>query len=56
MLYYGHSGKSKGLDYLVEAIPEILKQNPDGVIIFNLIAAKRDSEMKRRIKEQIKKG
>jgi glycosyltransferase involved in cell wall biosynthesis len=23
LLYYGHSGKSKGLDYLIDALPEI---------------------------------
>jgi hypothetical protein len=56
MLYYGHSGKSKGLDYLVVAIPEIVKQNPDGMLIFNLIAAKRDKEMKHRILQQAKKS
>ena len=49
MLYYGHSGKSKGIDYLVEAIPEIVKRHEDGVLIFNLIPAKRDREMKERI-------
>lgn len=56
MLYYGHSGKSKGIDYLVEAIPEIIKNNPDGILIFNLIDAKRDHLMKKKIKEQAKKS
>ncbi|MDR2541497.1 MAG: hypothetical protein LBD11_07235 [Candidatus Peribacteria bacterium] len=50
ILYYGHSGISKGIDYLIEAIPEILKQNPDSMLIFNLIPAKRDSEIKEKIK------
>ena len=27
VLYYGHAGKSKGLDYLVQAVPQILKNN-----------------------------
>ncbi|MDR3169267.1 MAG: glycosyltransferase family 4 protein [Candidatus Peribacteria bacterium] len=49
MLYYGHSGMSKGIDYLVEAIPEILQGNPDGVLIFNLIPAKRDREIREKI-------
>jgi hypothetical protein len=49
MLYYGHSGISKGIDYLVEAIPDIVKENPDSVLIFNLIPAKRDKEMRERI-------
>jgi hypothetical protein len=49
ILYYGHSGISKGIDYLVEAIPEILQENPDAVLIFNLIPAKRDKEIKEKI-------
>ncbi|MDR0282866.1 MAG: glycosyltransferase family 4 protein [Candidatus Peribacteria bacterium] len=42
---------SKGIDYLVEAVPEIVKENPDGVLVFNLIHAKRDKEMKQKIQE-----
>jgi glycosyltransferase involved in cell wall biosynthesis len=56
LLYYGHSGVSKGIDFLVEAIPEILKNNPDSMLIFNLIPAKRDKEMKARILQQAKKS
>jgi glycosyltransferase involved in cell wall biosynthesis len=41
ILYYGHSGVSKGIDYLVEALPEIIQNNPDGIVVFNLIPAKR---------------
>jgi glycosyltransferase involved in cell wall biosynthesis len=41
---------SKGIDYLVEAIPQILQQHPDSMLIFNLIPAKRDKKMKKRIK------
>ncbi len=29
LLYYGHSGKSKWLDYLIDALPEIFKLNPN---------------------------
>ena len=49
MLYYGHSGVSKGVDYLIEAIPDIMKNNPDGMLIFNLISAKRDKEIREKI-------
>lgn len=52
ILYYGHSGVSKGVDYLIEAIPEILEQNPNSILIFNLIPAKRDSEIKKRIRSK----
>lgn len=38
-LYYGHAGKSKGLDYLIDAIIPILKQNPHIQFIFNIIAS-----------------
>ena len=55
MLYYGHSGVSKGIDYLIEAIPEIVKENPDGILIFNLIPAKRDREVKTKIRDSRKK-
>ena len=53
MLYYGHSGVSKGIDYLIEAMPEILMQNADGVLIFNLIPAKRDREIRGRINPSV---
>jgi glycogen synthase len=33
----------------VDAIPEITRQHPDSVLIFNLIPSKRDQEMKDRI-------
>ncbi|MDR0861084.1 MAG: hypothetical protein LBO09_09285 [Candidatus Peribacteria bacterium] len=52
ILYYGHSGISKGIDSLIEAIPEILEKNPDSTLIFNLIPAKRDREIKERIKQK----
>ena len=56
MLYYGHSWMSKGIDYLIEAIPDIVKNNPDGILIFNLIDAKRDTIIKQRILQQAKKS
>lgn len=49
VLYYGHAGKSKGLDYLVEAMPEIHKTNKNILFAFNLIDSKRTSYMKMKI-------
>lgn len=49
-LYYGHSGKSKGLDYLIEALPAIFAQYPDILFVCNLIHAKRDTETKQKIR------
>jgi len=50
LLYYGHSGKSKGLDYLIEALPTIFTQYPDILFVCNLIHAKRDMETKQKIR------
>ena len=41
--YYGHAWKTKWLDLLVEAIPNILKDNPDSKLLFNIIPSKRSS-------------
>lgn len=41
VLYYGHAGKSKGLDYLVQAVPKILQQNSNVLFVFNVIDSKR---------------
>lgn len=45
VLYYGHAGKSKWLDYLVDAIPNILRQNPNFLFVFNIIDSKRKSAL-----------
>lgn len=50
LLYYGHSGKSKGLDYLIDALPAIFAQYPDILFVCNLIHAKRDLETKQKIR------
>ena len=39
--YYGHAGKTKWIDLLLEAIPQILKENPDSKLLFNIIPSKR---------------
>ena len=39
--YYWHAGKTKGIDLLVDAIPQILKENTDSKLLFNIIPSKR---------------
>ena len=46
--YYGHAGKSKWIDYLVQALPKLAKL--DNVqIVFNIIESKRTKEILKRI-------
>jgi glycosyltransferase involved in cell wall biosynthesis len=47
--YYGHAWKTKWIDLLVEAIPQILKENPDSKILFNIIPSKRSDNIVERI-------
>ena len=47
--YYGHAGKTKWIDLLVEAIPQILKENPDAKLLFNIIPSKRSRYIVERI-------
>lgn len=49
LLYYGHSWKSKWLDYLIQALPAIITQYPNILCVFNLIHAQRDKEMRKYI-------
>jgi len=49
LLYYWHAWKSKGIDYLIQAIPEILKTNIKIKIIFNLIDCKRKNKIKQKV-------
>lgn len=49
LLYFGHTGISKGIDTLVEAIPEILASDEEIQLIFNFIPAQRDSFIKEKI-------
>lgn len=39
--YYWHAWKTKWIDLLVEAIPQILEENPDSKLLFNIIPSKR---------------
>jgi len=50
LLYYGHSGKSKWLDYLINSLPAIFAKYPDVLFVCNLIHAKRDKETKNYIR------
>ena len=47
--YYGHAGKTKWIDLLVDAIPQILKENPDAKLLFNIIPSKRSEYIVERI-------
>jgi glycosyltransferase involved in cell wall biosynthesis len=49
VLYYGHAGKSKWLDYLVSAVPEILQKNENILFVFNLIDSKRTTLLESKI-------
>ncbi len=47
--YYGHAGKTKGIDLLIEAIPQLLKENPDATLLFNIIPSKRSKSIIQKI-------
>ncbi len=49
--YYGHAGKSKGLDYLVKALPELVTVDPKLLFVFNLIDSKRTQYIKEKIRK-----
>ena len=49
LLYFGHTGISKGIDTLVEAIPEILALDSEIQLIFNFIPAQRERLIKEKI-------
>lgn len=41
VLYYGHAGKSKWLDSLIDCIPQMIKYDPSVLFVFNIIDSKR---------------
>lgn len=43
--YYGHAGKTKWIDLLVDAIPQLLEENPDSKLLFNIIPSKRSENI-----------
>ena len=50
-LYYGHAGRSKGLDFLLDAIPSVLNKQSDFLFVFNIIDSKRKSLLVDRLKQ-----
>ena len=55
LLYFWHTGISKGIDTLLEAAPELLAQSEDLQLIFNFIPAQRDTEIKARLSSLLEK-
>ncbi len=51
VLYYGHAGKSKWLDYLVQALPELVAIDHTLLFVFNIIDSKRTQYIKACIKK-----
>ena len=51
LLYFGHTGISKGIDLLVDATPNLLEQEKDLQLIFNFIPAKRDNYIKEKLQK-----
>ena len=49
VLYFGHTGISKGIDDLVDAIPGFLEINENVQLIFNFIPAQREAVIKKKI-------
>lgn len=49
VLYYGHAGKSKWLDVLIDCIPQMIKYDPTILFVFNIIDSKRKSTILRRL-------
>lgn len=50
LLYFWHAGKSKGIDYLIQALPDIVKEEND-LMVFNLIESERTQILINKIKE-----
>lgn len=50
LLYFWHAGKSKGIDYLIQALPEIVKIK-DNLMVFNLIESERTQKSINKIKK-----
>lgn len=56
VLYYGHAGVSKWIDYLVDSVPFVLKQDRDILFVFNLIDSNRKDLFLDRINDLKKRG
>ena len=53
LLYFGHTGISKGIDQLIIALPELLQTYPDLQFIFNFIPAKRGVKIRLQLQNLI---
>jgi glycosyltransferase involved in cell wall biosynthesis len=51
ILYYGHAGYSKGIDYWIQALPEVKKRIPHAHFVFNIIDSKRTKKIIKKIKQ-----
>lgn len=51
VMYLGHTGYSKGIDYLIDAIPSVVQANPDIVFVMNLLKSDRYDHIKHKIKD-----
>lgn len=49
VLYYGHAGVSKWIDYLVEAMPELMRKIPNIHLVCNIIDARRKKVILKKI-------
>lgn len=49
VLYYGHAGKSKWLDSLIDCIPQMIKYDPTVLFVFNIIDSKRRNKTLNRL-------
>ncbi len=50
VLYYGHAGKSKWLDSLIDCIPQMIKYDPTVLFVFNVIESKRKNKILHRLR------
>jgi glycosyltransferase involved in cell wall biosynthesis len=50
VLYFGHAGKSKGLDYLIDCVPQMATHDPNVLFVFNIIDSKRRNETLQRLR------
>lgn len=56
VLYYGHAGYTKGIDFLIEALPMIMQQLPHIHIICNIIDSKQSARARRQIARLAEQG
>lgn len=52
-MYFGHTGVSKGIDTLLDAIPLLMQRFPDLQLILNFIAAERGVSVRQRVEQML---